>query len=178
MNLTKSEREKHLNAWSHFLNAVERDDLPTVQHMRGQFTDQKLGTALRDAARFNSVEVVAELLNNASDGIMMYVHDAVTRSAQQGHAEVLRMVLQHADPSRVGVYTLALWAALVHNHPPCVDLLFDWSNTDDVLRIVHERGAKSNAAFENFEQRVAKCQRAVLTDTIESRGGARGTRKI
>lgn len=178
MNLPRSEREKHLDAWSKFLTAVEKDDRVTVQRMRGQFTDQQLGTELVDAARFNSVEVVAELLNNASDGIMMYVHDAVMRSAEKGHAEVLRMVMQHADPKRIGCYNLALWGALVHNHPQCVEMLFDWVEVDEVLRISHERGAKPNVAWEAFEQRVAERQRAVLTDTIEPRGQARGTRKI
>lgn len=68
-----SERERHLEMWSTFLTAVETNDWTTVQHMRGQFTDQKLGTALVDAARFNSVDVVAELLTNPKQDILTYV---------------------------------------------------------------------------------------------------------
>jgi len=173
-----SERERQLDLWSTFLTAVETNDCATVQHMRGQFTDQKLGTALVDAARFNSVEVVAELLTNPKPDILMYVHDAVMRSAEKGHVDVLRIVLQHANPSRVGVYTLALWGALVHNHPQCVEVLFDLSNTDDVLRMAHERNAKPNAAWDVFEQNMAARQKTVLADEVEHSGGARGLRKM
>lgn len=173
-----SERERQLDLWSKFLTSVETNDCATVQHMRGQFTDQKLGTALVDAARFNSIDVVAELLTNPKPDILMYVHDAVMRSAEKGHVEVLRIVLQHANPSRIGVYTLALWGTLVHNHPQCVEVLFDLSNTDDVLRMAHERGAKPNGAWEAFEQHMATRQKTVLAQEVECTRAARVARKL
>lgn len=108
----------------------------------------------------------------------MYVHDAVMRSAENGHAEVLRRVVQHADPSRIDVCTLALWGALVHNHPQCVEVLFDWSNTDDVLRLAHERGAKPNGAWEVFEQKIAARQHSLLVEKVGYIRDVRGMRKI
>ena len=62
-----SERER--DAWLTFLMAVETNDRATVQRMRGQFTDQKLGTQLVDATGYNSVDVVAELLTNPKQDI-------------------------------------------------------------------------------------------------------------
>lgn len=176
MSRYMSERER--DAWYQFLTAVETNDCATVQRMRGQFTDQKLGTQLVGAARFNSVEVVAELLTNPKQDILMYVHDAVMKSTERGNTDVLRIVLQHADPTRVECFSLALWGALVHNHPPCVDILFDWIDVDYVLRIAHERGARSNAAFATFEQKIAERQNALLTNEIVHTHATRGTRKM
>lgn len=178
-----SERERQLDLWSKFLTAVESDNCATVQHMRGDFTDQKLGTALVVAARENSVAVVAELLDNSSQDILMYVHDAMMRSAENGHVEVLRIVLQHTDPKRINSYNLALWSAMLHNHPQCVKVLFDWCEVDDVLRIAHERSAKPNAALGVFEQKVAgrqktRLKQGILTDEVARSGGVRGLRKM
>lgn len=178
MRQDMSERERQLDLWFKFLTAVETNDCTTVQHMRGQFSDQKLGTALVDATRFNSVDVVAELLTNPKQDILMYVHDALMQSAEKGHAEILDIVLQHTDPARVGCYNLALWGALVHNHSQCVDMLFDWCNPEDVVNIAHERRAKPNAAWGVFEQRVAARQKTVLAEEVEHSGGARGLRKM
>lgn len=173
-----SEREQQLDLWATFITAVEADDCATVKHMRGCFSDQKLGTALVDATRFNSMDVVAELLHNPSKDILMYVHDALMKSAEKGHAEVLGVVLQHTDPKRVGCYNLAVWGAVVHNHPQCVGMLFDWCNPDDVLEIAHKRGAKPNAAWGVFEQNIATRQKTVLTDEVAYAGGVRGVRKM
>lgn len=177
MEIHVSERHRYLDAWYKFVTAVEADDCATVKHMRGQFPDQQLGTALVDAARFNSVMVVAELLHNPSDGILLYVHDALMKSAENGCAEVLNIVLQHTNPVRTACYNLALWGALVHNHPECVEMLFDWIEVDDVLRIAHERGAKPNAAFGVFEHRISARQNAILTHQVEHTGTHR-IRKI
>lgn len=173
-----SERERQLDLWSTFLTAVETNDCTTVQHMRGHFSDQKLGAALVVAARENSVAVVAELLTTPRHDIVMYVHDALMKAAENGHAEVLGVVLQHTDPKRINSYNLALWGALVHNHPQCVEVLFDWCEVDDVLRIAHERSAKPNAALGVFEQKVAgrqktRLEQEILTDEVARSGGLR-----
>lgn len=178
MRHSMSERDRYLDVWYKFLTAVEIDDCAVVAHMRRQFSDQKLGTALVGAAGFNSVTVTAELLDTPSDGILIYVHDALMKAAEHGCVEVLRIVLQHTDPARIDCYNLAMWGALVHNHSQCVEMLFDWCEVDDVLRIAHERGAKPNAAFGVFEQHMATRQKAVLSNEVEHVGGTRGIKKM
>lgn len=180
MNQHGSDRQQHLETWYQFLTAVETDDCVTVAHLRGKFSDQQLGEALVEAARFNSVNALAELLTNPSHGVLMYVHDALMISAENGHTDVLRVVMQHTNPKRRGCYNLAMWGALVHNHPQCVELLFNRANTDEVLRLAHEQNPKPNAAWDVFEQRIAARQKQHLEQKIDVKynSDARGVRKM
>lgn len=178
MRMHGSDRQHYLQEWYQLITAVETDDCATVVRLRGQFSGQRLGGALVEAARYNSVNVLAEFFNNPIGCSVTYLHDAVMRSSETGSADALQLVLQHTDPTRTAIYTLALWSTLVHNHPQCVDLLFDLSNTDDVLRLAHERGKKHNGAWDAFEQKIAERQRTVLTQEVGRTSDARGVRKM
>lgn len=165
--------------WETLMTAVDNDDWTTVQYLRARLPDTTLGVAMRDAARSNKLKVVAELLTNPSEGILMYVHDALMEAASHGHAEALAIVLQHTDPARRGCYNLALWNAVAYNHQNCVDVLFDLCDLDEVWRIANERGRSNpNDAFCAFEERMIALQRAKIAHEVEQCGGMRGFKKI
>ncbi len=171
-----------MSDWEKFIQnlieAVHNDDLATVQRLRSQFTDAKLGFALLQACRHNSVAVAAELLNNPSQDILAYAPDVLDRAAQCGHAEILKIVLPYTDP-KIHESNALLWA-VYNNHQPCVDVLFEVSDVDVVWQRVNERRANmSDEGFYYFEQRMmARAQHAKLTEEVEHGGGMRGVRKL
>lgn len=160
-----------------FITAVEKDDCTTVQHMRNQFSDQKLGVALVDAARFNSAKVVAELLQNPSKDILVRATEALHRAAECGHIEILKIVLPHTNP-KLNSNPL-LWA-VKNNHQQCVDVLFEVSDLDVAWELLNVgREYITDEAFSDFEQRMmARAQHAKLTEEVEHSGGMRGARKL
>lgn len=164
--------------WVEFITAVGNDDVATVENMRSQFPDIRLGFALLQACQGNSVAVVAELLNNPSDDILVYAPDGLDKAAQHGYTEVLKMMLPHTDP-KINDSNALLWA--VHkNHRQCVDLLFDVSEVDVVWQSVNAKRAHiGDEGFDYFEQRMmARAQHAKLTEEVDQCGGARGLKKM
>lgn len=169
----------HIEDWKTLMTAVDNDDWVAVQQLRAQLPDTTLGVALINAAGSNRLKVVTELLNSPSDGILMYVHDALMEAASHGHAETLAIVLQHTDPARRACYNLALWNAVAYNHQNCVDVLFDLCDVAEVWKMANERGrSHPNEAFCAFEQRMIAQQRAVLMEAVGQCDGVRGVKKI
>lgn len=171
-----------MSDWEKFIEdlieAVHNDDLATVQRLRSQFTNAKLGFALLQACQHNSVAVAAELLSNPSQDILAYAPDALDRAAQCGHAEILKIVLPHTNP-KIHESNALVWA-VCNNQQPCVDVLFDVSDVDVVWQKVNEQRAHMSAeGVDYFEQRMmARAQHAKLTEEVKHGGGMRGVRKL
>ena len=167
-----------MSNWQTLMAAVEHNDRTMVAHMRHDFPDERLGFALLLAVKCNSMDVVRELLNNPSDDILVYAPDALDKAAQDGHVDIVKLLLPHADPKAHDSNAL-LWA--VHrNQQACVDVLFDVSDVDVVWRIANERRAHMNYnGFDYFEQRmVARAQQEKLTQEVGECGGVRARPKI
>lgn len=171
-------QETNVSNWEAFIEAVHNDDVATVQRMRCEFPHVRLGWAVLVACQDNSVGVVAELLHNPSEDILVYAHQALDKAAQYGHTEVLKILLPHTDPKHNDSNAL-LWA-VYKNHQQCVDVLFEVSDVDVVWRIANERRVHmDHDGFDYFEQRMmARAQHAKLTEEVEHAGGMRGARKL
>lgn len=167
-----------MSDWHAFITAVENDDVVTVKRMRADFIDARLGFALWQASKNNSVGVVAELLKEPSDDILVYTSEALMDAARFNSVEALRIILPHTDPKLHDSNAL-LWA-VAHNHQACVDVLFDLSDVDRVGEIVNERRELLSAeGVAYFEQRVNdRAQHATLTEEVSPAGVAGARKKI
>jgi len=119
-----------MSDWHAFISAAENDDVVTVKRLRSQFIDARLGFALWQASKNNSVAVVAELLKEPSDDILVYTPEALMDAARFNSVESLRLILPHTDPKLHDSNAL-LWA-VSNNHQACVDALFEHSDVDRV----------------------------------------------
>lgn len=179
-----------MSNWETFREAVRNDDVATVQRLRSQFPDPRLGFAFLQACQSKSVKVVAALLNNAGEDILVYAPDALERAAQRGDVEVLKRILPHTDP-KLNDSNALLWA-VAKNHHACVDVLFEVSDVDVVWAIVNERradlspegvfyrrvGLSAEGIFYFDQRMMARNQHTTLTNEVAQCGNTRGSRKI